>query len=254
MTEEEMAAIRARAESEGWGERIMWLVILGEMDADEVTERARVRAGAEPLRGQPIDQWPKIEVRWDLSVAARHHALDGETASDFASRHSRGDWVLLCVPVDELKAAFCHSARRAPDEIWEIGDPSKDARTLFRWSEGKRMTPPLFGIWEGRRSRSRAGITGPLSPTPPGSGASRPTLTGRTWPTSCAWCRAPSRSRMRSSTTPAPGMAAARRPPRRAGAREPGAPLPYHPGLRLRRRPGGASRAADEAPGGASAR
>ena len=150
MTKEKLAAIQARAEQEGWDQHTTWLVILGEMEPDEVAERARVREGAKALHGRPISHWPKIEVRWDLSVEARHHALDGMKASDFAGCYSQGDWVLLCVPLDELKVAFCSAARRTPDEVWKIGDPSKAARALFRWSEGKRMTPPMFGIWQGK--------------------------------------------------------------------------------------------------------
>jgi hypothetical protein len=102
------------------------------------------------LRELPIGQWPPIDVRWDLSVDARHHALDGAKPTDLARWHSREDLVLLCVPLAELKAAFCFSARRTPEEIWEVGAPDKAARALLRWSEGKRMTPPLYGIWRGK--------------------------------------------------------------------------------------------------------
>jgi hypothetical protein len=63
MTEAEMAAIRARAEREGWDQHTMWMVILGEMEPDEIAERARVQEGAEALRGLPVGQWPEIEVR-----------------------------------------------------------------------------------------------------------------------------------------------------------------------------------------------
>lgn len=132
MTGEEMAAVKARAKREGWGKQIMWMMIIGEMDADEVTEDARVRQAAEPLRGLPIEQWPNLQIRWDLPVGARHHALDGEKASDFASRHSRNDWTLLCVPVNELQAAFCRSARRNPAKIWDVGSPDKAARAVLR--------------------------------------------------------------------------------------------------------------------------
>lgn len=150
MTGEEMAAIKARADREGWDQHTMWMVTLGELDADEIAERARVREAATGLRGLPIDQWPPIQIRLDLSVEARHHALDGEKASDFASRHSRGDWALLCLPMDELKASFRSSACRAPEEIWEVRSLDKAARALVRWSEGRRMTPPIYAIWEDR--------------------------------------------------------------------------------------------------------
>jgi len=44
-----MAAIQARAEREGCSEHIMWLVILGGMTADEVSERAREAESAKQL-------------------------------------------------------------------------------------------------------------------------------------------------------------------------------------------------------------
>jgi hypothetical protein len=34
VTEEEMAAIKTRADREGWDKHTMWMVILGELDAD----------------------------------------------------------------------------------------------------------------------------------------------------------------------------------------------------------------------------
>jgi hypothetical protein len=56
LTVEEMTAIQARAEREGWSQHIMWLVIIDEMDADEVIGGARVSEGSRPLCGLPIDQ------------------------------------------------------------------------------------------------------------------------------------------------------------------------------------------------------
>jgi hypothetical protein len=62
MTEDEMAAIQARAEREGWDQHTMCMVLLGKMKADDFGERTKVTKSAEALRGRPIDQWPKIEV------------------------------------------------------------------------------------------------------------------------------------------------------------------------------------------------
>jgi hypothetical protein len=41
-----MASIRQPAFREGWDQHTMWMVILGELDADEIAERARIREAA----------------------------------------------------------------------------------------------------------------------------------------------------------------------------------------------------------------
>ncbi|MHB0734246.1 MAG: hypothetical protein DI601_06405 [Azospirillum brasilense] len=150
MTEEERAAIYARAEREGWDQFTLGMVLIGALDLDEIAERARVREGGEALHGLPVGQWPPIDIRWDLSVEARPFAADGKQAADGIRSMARADLVLLCVPLAELQAALTARAKRAPDEIWEIGAPDKAARAPFWWSEGRRMTPPLYAVWQGK--------------------------------------------------------------------------------------------------------
>jgi hypothetical protein len=69
-----MATLRQRAFREGWEQHTLWMVAIGEMTADEVFERARIREGAQKLRRLPQEQWPPFQVRWDLSVEARPYA------------------------------------------------------------------------------------------------------------------------------------------------------------------------------------
>ena len=115
-------------------------------------EQQRVAKAATNIQGKPVAQWPPFEVSWDLSPASYHHALDGAKP-----KHVKpGELVLVWARLEDLDPVLQAYNLRTADEVWSVGDPSKAARLIVRWSEGQTMTP----IWVTPTEPGKLGIVG----------------------------------------------------------------------------------------------
>jgi hypothetical protein len=120
--------------------------------AAEVAESTRIRAAADEIKGKPISEWPPFEVRWDLAPTSYFHALDGEEPGHVKP----DDLALVWARLEDLDRVLqCYNLRTA-DEVWSVGDPSKAARVIVHWSEGRAMTP----VWITPTTTGTVGIVG----------------------------------------------------------------------------------------------
>jgi hypothetical protein len=123
-----------------------------EQAAAEVAEHTRIRSAAEKIQGKPILEWPPFEVKWDLSPTSYFHALDGGEPAHIKP----GELELFWTSLEALDRVLQAYNLRTLDEVWAVGAPSKAARAIVHWSEGRLMTP----VWVTPTAPGKLGIVG----------------------------------------------------------------------------------------------
>lgn len=128
--------------------------LLIEMSGEDVNEWKRhkkiiqkLEVVADALLDLPIDQWPEININWDLSKESMRFALDGLSASKF--RQSYPDVLIVrWVELDKLNNVLCSFNKRSVEETWNVGFKDKLARVIAWVSDGNPLTPIYISINE----------------------------------------------------------------------------------------------------------
>jgi hypothetical protein len=97
----------------------------------------------------PVEQWPPLNVNWDLSPAGQRFAFDGMKEADFR-KHRPNGFRLGRIPLSTFDRHLCHYSRRdGSAELWELGSRWKLAKAIAYLRRGLPITPPLVTATEG---------------------------------------------------------------------------------------------------------
>ncbi len=108
------------------------------------TIRDKLRSQADAIEGKPVEQWPEININWDLSPENFRFAFDGESQPPklYAKHYPEGltlGWVNQAEFYDHLS----HYNKRAPEELWELGFTHKLAYVIVYCAAGEPLTPVI---------------------------------------------------------------------------------------------------------------
>tara|TARA_R110001583_G_scaffold195354_1_gene372137 strand:- start:273 stop:788 length:516 start_codon:yes stop_codon:yes gene_type:complete len=118
-------------------------------DVDEWKKHSEIKKRLAPIADSyidlPIEQWPKIDINWDLSDEGMRFTLDGINAIQF--RNSYPDGLLIrWVKLNELNDALCPYNKRTLTETWEVGFKDKLARVIAWAADGQPLTPIFISL------------------------------------------------------------------------------------------------------------
>ena len=99
--------------------------------------------GASRFENLPVEEWPNIQFKWDISKASQRFSLDGCTKENFEQYYPQG-LLLGWVSLSDFDAKLCHYSRRdTAQELWACGCQWKLSRMIEYLAQGRPISPPL---------------------------------------------------------------------------------------------------------------
>lgn len=99
--------------------------------------------------GTDANEWPKLDINWDLNQDNFHLSLDGVSADKFTEDYSEGLLIGKTLIEDIYENLFYNSKIRDCNDFWKLCAKGKACGIIGRCLAKKPITPPMITPYNG---------------------------------------------------------------------------------------------------------